>query len=324
MAEGQRAGSRALSLFATPLNGRLLRAHAGRERMRLMEAHAAVGAVPESTVRAALANLCEVGALERVRPGPSPRSQATALTAFGEDLLILADELEVWLALAPGGPIELGGEEGSAAVRALASGWSAALVRQLAVGPVTLAELDVPVSGISYPMLERRIAWMREIGLIEGLERQGRAIPYVATDWLRRAIAPLSVSGRCERRHLPEATPPISEVEVESAFLLTLPLTRLPRRAHGTCILVVHTGAGRGLPPAEQLSGVTVEVERGLVESFGTDLVSGPPTWALGTPEAWLDAVIDGELGTLRIGGTAPRLATELVAALHRALFVER
>lgn len=315
----QRAGSRALSLFANPLNADVLRAHL-EEPQRLFGVQAAVGPFPESTVRAAISNLCEVGALARENVGESPRAVQTNLTPAGRELLFLADELEVWLAHAPNGPIEPGGEEAKGAIKALAGGWSSTLIRELAGRPVTLSELNDAIPEVSYPQLERRINWMRMTGQIEPRQRDGRGTPYVVTDWLRRAIAPLSVSGRCERRHMEEETLPITEVEVEAAFLMAIPLAQLPPYTAGTCLLAAQAASGQGDP----LAGVTVEVGRGEVLSCGSRLAATPPTWAVGSPDAWLDAVIDGEIVDLRIGGERPQLALDLVAGLHNALFLDR
>lgn len=52
-----------------------------------------------------------------------------------------------------------------------------------------------------------------------------------------------------------------------------------------------------------------------------TDIQTGPPTWGVGTADAWLDAVIDGSIERLRIGGNDPQFALDLVAGLHTALF---
>jgi DNA-binding HxlR family transcriptional regulator len=320
----QRAGSSALLLFINPLNARVLRAHVAGRPSRLADVQAAVGPAPESSVRAAITSLCEVGALERSRVGGSPRAVATQLNPAGEELLFVAGELDAWLAHAPGGPIDPDSEEARGAIKALAGGWSTSLVRELAVHPVTLSELDEAIPEISYPMLERRINWMRRTGQIEAVQREGRGIPYIATDWLRRAIAPLCASGRFERRYLRDLTPPITEVEVEGAFLLAIPLARLPVHSRGTCLLAAKTSNDRDRPPAAQLSGVTVEVEGGEVRSFGPSLDVVPRTWAIGSPNAWLDAVIEGDIERLRVNGARPQLALDLVAALHAALFVER
>ena len=74
--EGEiRAGSRVLSLFENPLNARILRAHAAGPQ-RLAELPAKMVA-PPTTLRAALSNLRDVGALERRARGGS-RVPATA------------------------------------------------------------------------------------------------------------------------------------------------------------------------------------------------------------------------------------------------------
>lgn len=318
---GQRAGSRALSLFANPLNAAVLRAHLDGPQ-RLYEVQAAVGPSPEATVRAAISNLVELGALERGSAGGSGRAVATTLTPAGHDLLFLAAELDVWLEYAPTGPIEPGSEEAKGAIKALAGGWSSTLIRELAGSPVTLSELNDAIDGVSYPQLERRINWMRGTGQIEPRRRDGRGTPYVVTDWLRRAIAPLSVSGRVERRHIDDSSP-ITEVEIEAAFLMAIPLALLPPHAEGACLLAAQTDP-LPEPPDASLAGVTVEVVGGEVLSCGSSLAAAPPTWAVGNPDAWLDAVIDGEIVDLRVGGARPQLALDLVLGLHHSLFLGR
>ena len=46
-----------------------------------------------------------------------------------------------------------------------------------------------------------------------------------------------------------------------------------------------------------------------------------PSTWGLGAPDAWLDAVIDGDSSALRFGGAQPRLPLALAKGLHQELF---
>lgn len=320
-AGGLRAGSRALSLLANPLNTEVLRVHLDGPQ-RLYGVQAAVELSAESTVRAAIANLCEAEALVRESVGVSPRAALTSLSPAGRELLFLAGELDVWLAQAPNGPIEPGNEEAKEAIKALTSGWTTTLIRELAGNPVTLSELNEAIPEVSYPMLERRINWLRRTGLIEPVQRDGRGTPYVVTDWLRRAIAPLSVSGRCERRHFGDGVAPITEIEIESAFLMAIPLALLPGGAAGTCLLAAQADPREDDAPP--LAGVTVEVGQGEVLACGSSLDSAPASWAVGSPDAWLDAVIDGEVADLRIGGADPQLALDLVAGLHLALFSVR
>ncbi len=317
-----RAGSHVLSLFANPLTARILRAHADGP-LRLSALHAQIGWSPHTTLRAAVHNLCKVGALEKGGNGDSRPSAATALTPAGEEMILVADAIERWLAAAPSGPISPNSDEAKGAIKALAGGWNSTLMRALANRPSTLTGLDRVIPQVSYPSLERRLARMRATGQIEAVEAEDRGTPYIVTEWSRRAVAPLCVAGRCERRHMPEETAPITEVEVEASFMLTLPLAHLPPTANGTCMLAVQTASNGSQAEGHDLAGVTVEVRRGEVAACATEIDQSPPTWALGMAEDWLDVVIDGKLGRLRFGGARPQLAADLVNGLHFALFGE-
>lgn len=323
--EEVRAGSRALALFVNPLNARVLRAHAGAPR-RLSDVQEAIGWAAESTLRTAIANLCELGALDRQTVNRSPRAVATSLTHVGEELLSVAAVLDDWLARCPSGPISPESEGAKQAVKALAGGWNSTLIHEIANRPLTLNELSSSIVEHSYPTLERRISWMRMTGQVEQLPpERPRGTPYVVSDWLRHAVAPLAASGRCERRHMDPREVPIPQAEVETGFLLAAPLALLPEGAHGTCLLAAQTGGLAG-PVASRdddphLAGVTVTVEHGKVTGCLSDIATKPPSWAVGTLDAWLDALIDGEIAELRIGGADPHLALDLIAGLHNALF---
>lgn len=315
-----RAGARVLSLFANPLNTRILRAHSGSSR-RLTELRRELGWAPEATVRAAVNGLLEGGALVKRAEEGGRRVGSTSLTAAGEEMLAVADDLEAWLAACPQGTIAIDDDAAKVAVRALADGWSSAVMRELAAAPLALTELSARIPDLSYPALERRLNWMRQTGQLAPVERQGRGVPLAPTDWLRRALAPLCRAGRCEIRHLPDS-PPVTAVEVEAAFLLTLPLVRLGAEVSGRCLLAVLVdGEGDGKRP---LVGVEVEVEGGEISAGPAERPSEPENWALGSTEPWLDAVLDGGTDGLRIGGADPDLAAALVRGLHEFVFVDR
>jgi DNA-binding HxlR family transcriptional regulator len=318
-----RAGTRVLSLFVSPLTARVLRAHVDGPK-RLVDVQTAVGMAAESTVRATISNLCEVGAIMKEAVGNSAQAVETMLTATGEEMVAVADVIDAWLARAPGGPIPPDGEGAKTAVKALAGGWSSTLMRALASHPFTLTELSALIPTVSYPSLERRVMWMKMTGQIEPTEREGRGTPYAVTDWLRQSIAPLCVAGRCERRHMIGETGPITSVEIETSFLLATPLVPLPDHATGACMLAVQTDPIGPDDKDPGLAGVTVEFEQGQVRSCVPEVDSAPQTWAVGAPEAWLDTVIDGRIDDLRIGGARPQLALDLVTGLHHALFADR
>jgi DNA-binding HxlR family transcriptional regulator len=315
-----RAGGRTLSLFATPLNGVILRALAGAP-LRQADLRAAAGSPPQTTLRGHLANLVEIGAIEKRKRDESSAVVDYGLTALGDELLFVADTLEAWLARAPDGPVALDSNQGKGAIKALTVGWGSTILRALGGCPRSLTELDRLIDGYSYPALERRLAIMRGTGQIEVLPARGKRTLYRVTDWTRHAVAPLTAAGRCEGRHMSPRTAPVTEVEVEAAFLLSLPLVKLPKDVEGACLFAVQTGqAGNGGRPA--LSGVRVKVEGGRLVSCVSELERDPSTWALGTVETWLDCVIDGNLDRLHFGGVkSPRLARDFVQGIHDALY---
>lgn len=312
----RRAGTHLLSLFATPLNGLILRALAERP-LPSSALREAVGWPAPSTLRGNLESLVALGALTMRRREGKPHLYDSSLTSLGKELLGVADVIETWLMDAPAGPIKLGDGAAKAAIRALVDGWDPMIVRALAPRPLALVELNDLISDVSYPTLSRRLAAMHLVGQVERRKLEGPRRVYRVTDWLRRAVAPLGVAARCELRHLREMVAPVSWVEVESAFLLALPLVSLPEAVGGTCTLAVDTGISSG---RSRFAGAQVEVRDGRVTSCSTRLVENPSTWALGTVESWLNAAIADDSTGLRAGGKTPDLPMGIVAAIHETL----
>jgi len=318
-AEEGRAGSKVLSLFANPLHVEVLRVHA-RGPQRVSKLPEEIGWSAPTTLRAAVATLSDAGALDRATSGTSYAVE-NRLTPAGEEMLFVAEVLEAWLADAPDGPIPLDSKAARGAIKALAGGWSSTLVHTLAARSYSLTQLARLIPGSSYTSLGRQLGRLRLTRQVARERGDGRSTPYVATDWLRGAIAPLCAAGRCERRHMRDVAAPISHVEIEAAFLMSLPLVSLPATANGTCVLAVHTGARQQRQPQGGPAGVTVAIARGQVTACEVGVGDQPPTWALGAPETWLDGVIDGNFKDLRFGGVNPRLALVLVKSVHLALF---
>jgi DNA-binding HxlR family transcriptional regulator len=238
------------------------------------------------------------------------------LTGPGRELLFVAGALESWLGRAAERPLPIDSGAAKAATKALTEGWSSTMVRALAAGPLSLTELDGVIGSFSYPSLERRLAAMRLAGLVEAQPANGRGRPYGVTEWLRRGVAPLAGAARWERRHLPRQTAPVGRLDIEAAFLLTLPLLQLPAKLSGTCRMAAEIPDGDG----RRLAGATVEVERGRIASCATQLQAGAGAWALGSPAAWLNAVIESDVDCLELGGDR-RLAMALLSGLHGVLF---
>jgi DNA-binding HxlR family transcriptional regulator len=310
-----RAGTTALTLLATPINVHVLRSLA-EESMSLMDLRRAAGSPPQTTMRGHMRTLTETGALTRRRQNEFPGALDFELTAIGRELWEVAEVVQSWLSAGPEGPIELGTTLAKNAIKALAAGWSSNMVRALAARPLSLTELNALISSLNYPSLERRLAAMRLVGLIKRQPGKGRGTPYIVTDWLRRAIAPLAAAARWERENAAPETVPIRRLDAEAGLLLTVPFVRLDAGVTGSCRLAVDTGTGS----EQRLAGVTVEVERGKVASCVARLEGAQNAWAIGPPSAWIAAVIDREPDRLELGGDED-LSRGLIDGMHRGLF---
>lgn len=316
-----RAGGTVLSLIAAPLSVPILRAH--REGpLRLPALRERIGGAAQTTLRGQVGNLRGIGALERQVRGGMPYTVENELTDLGEEVLTVAGVVEAWLARAPQGPIPLGSEAAKGAIRALVGGWGSTMLRALAARPLSLTELSSVINDHSYPALERRLSAMRAARQLEPRPDGERgAKPYGVTEWTRQAVAPIAAAGRCECRYLAQSTDPLTRIDIEAIFLLAVPLVDLDVTHSGACLLAVDTGSGGSGQPTDRLAGVHVEVEGGTIATCSSRLEYDPPTWALGSTSAWVDAILEGKTKLLRIGGGRTRLAKDLIERLHDSLF---
>ena len=310
-----KAGSCSLSLFATPGIGSLLTALEARPTA-LGELRAAVDHPPQTTMRSQLRELAELGVVERRREAEFPRSVGFELTAKGRDLLAVAGVLEHWLGSAPRGPMPFDDACAKRTVKALVDGWDAGIVTALATRPLSLTQLDGEISALSYPSIERRLTAMRDSGLVESCESEGRGVLRRPTSWLRHAAAPLAAAARFERTHLEGSRE--AEVDVRALLMLALPIVDPPEEATGTAMLVTQRRSPENERPVPE--GVTLEVAGGTLLGCAPTVEEGTPSWALGVPDAWLEVIVDGAASRLRFGGEEPKLATHLAVAIHDAL----
>jgi DNA-binding HxlR family transcriptional regulator len=310
-----RAGTYALSVLAVPLNVHVVRA-LEQEQTSLIDLRRAVGSPPQTTMRSHLRTLTDLGVLERRRQNEFPGSLDYELTRPGRELLAVAVLLQAWLADSPQGPLSLGGDAAKKAVKALIDGWSSAIVRALAAGPLSLTDLSRLISSLNYPSLERRLAAMRQTGQVEPQLGKTRATPYVVTDWLRRSVAPLAAAARWERRHVPDSTMPIARIDIESAFLLAVPLATVGNEASGSCRLAVEVrNGGHDLG----LAGVQIGLKDGRVESCFARLEGSVDASISGTVSSWIRAVAERDADGLEIGGES-RLGCGVLEGLNMAM----
>jgi DNA-binding HxlR family transcriptional regulator len=281
-----------------------------------MDLRRAAGSPPQTTMRGHLRALTEAGILERRRQNAFPGSVDLELGRPGRDLMAVAGTLQHWLAMSPEGPLELGAPASKSSIKALVEAWSTGVVRALAARPSSLTELSSIITQLSYPSLERRLGSMRLAGQIEPCPGSGRGTPYKVTDWLRRAVAPLAAAVRWERQYLPDDTAPIAKIDIESAFLLTVPLLSVPSEHSGSCRLAVESPNGNG---KSRLAGVMVRVDDGRIVSCVSRLEGDAEAWASGSAAAWLRAVTEDDPDQLELGGDCS-MASSMLGGLHSAL----
>jgi len=233
-----------------------------------------------------------------------------------DEIFFVRFAAEQWLQKAPGGALRIGSEEADAAVLALAEGWSETVVHALATRPLTLTELGRAVGGPGRAGLECRLAAMRGAGLVEARPGDVEGALYAATDWLRAGIAPLVAAARFEHHFDPVELPKIESLDVEAAFLLTLPLIGLPAELTGVCRLVVELPRVEVILPA----GVMARVEGGRVVSCTARLEEKADAFATGPPTAWMDAVINPPASRVIPEGDEA-LVRALLEGLHDVLF---
>lgn len=252
--------------------------------------------------------------LERpLRMGPGHEFK---ITPGGREMLFVAFVAERWLQSAPRGPLRFDSEEAEVAVAALVDGWSSTAMHALARGPLSLAELDRAIEGPSRAALKRHIVAMQSTGQVETRLSEGNEPSYAVTDWLRAGIAPLAAAARLEQRKPVEDLAPIASLDVEAAFLLTLPLLELPREISGSCRLAVEVDGAR----ETELAGVTAVVEGGRIASCTAGLAEEVDAWGIASAEDWLDTVIEPDAKRVRTGGDR-YLARALLGGLHAKLF---
>jgi DNA-binding HxlR family transcriptional regulator len=315
-----RAGGTVLSLLAGPLCAPILRAHLDGP-LRLPDLRERMGGAAQTTLRGQVGNLRALGALERHVRSSMPYTVENELTGLGHAIVGVADLVETWLARAPQGPIALGSEPGKSAIRALVAGWDSTMLSVLAAGPLSLTELDGAVADVSYPSLERRLSAMRAARQVEMTpDGAGAGKPYSVTKWTRQAVVPLMAAGRCEREHLPAASEPLTQSDVETLLLLAAPLAELPTGAGGSCLIAVGDADGDGEEDEGVRAGVTVEIERGEVVSCTPGPGSRHAALAMGGVELWTAAILDGRFEGLEVDGGDPGLAGALLQGVRQAL----
>jgi len=261
----------------------------------------------------------ELDLLKASRRREFPTKAEYRLTEAGHSLLKVVPFLQAWLEEAPDGPTPLDSIAGKSRTKALIGGWSSSIVRAVAARPLSLTELNMLIPRISYPSLERKLRAMRDAKMVEPRPANSNGVPYKATDWLRRAVIPLTSAVAWELQ-VPQPAAAISCIDVEAAFMLAIPVMSLGPRITGRCRLSVQ--ARRGGVPAS--AGVLVGIEKGRVVSCSSNLEGDTHVSISGSPVAWLRQMNGGPRGELEIDGNRSLAAkvTEALQAIPKTLAV--
>jgi DNA-binding HxlR family transcriptional regulator len=311
-----RSGTTALSLLSAPLNVHVLTALEDQE-LALLDLSRMVGHPPATTMRSYLRTLADLGVVARRQESGFPGTVAYSLAQPGEQFLRVAGAVQNWLNESPNGPAALGEPAAKSAIKALAEGWNASIVRVLAARPLALTELAKLITSISYPTLERRLAAMRRAGQLRARrdDRASRGTPYEVTPWLCRAIAPLAMAVAWERESAAARFKSMSRIDIEALFLLALPLLALPDEASGRCRLAVEMRSD----PQPEYAGAVVTIESGRPVSWTSRLEGDSDAWVSGSASSWLSWMNGRCESPLELGGNG-RLARTVAEAVGQAV----
>jgi hypothetical protein len=124
----------------------------------------------------------------------------------------------------------------------------------------------------------------------------------------------LTTAAGWERRFIPEPTPGIGRLDVETAFLLSIPLIVMSPKLNGTCRLSVEVRGGS----TPVLAGVLIDIDQGKVVSCTSCLDGDVQASASGTAFSWMRQMNGGPSGQLTMGGNfaLAQAVTEALRAL--------
>lgn len=152
-------------------------------------------------------------------------------------------------------------------------------------------------------------------GLVEARTSPGGGTPYGLTDWARRGVLPLASAVNCERMHMQVRAAPVTQIDIEAAFMLATPVVGVAPEASGSCRLEVDPEPDR----SRERVAIAVAVEAGRVVACDSELGRAPTATASGSASRWFGAVKEGTANLLSFDG-ARQLSEGLVVGLHTAL----
>lgn len=307
-----------LRLFRPELNRAILVEALAIRPMTVSHMCAQLMLESDTTLRVQLDQLEEVGVVAN-HGGGLVSGGEFRLTAAGDDLLEVMALTGAWLTRNPSRSLSPMSDASWRAYTALGDGWEISLIQHLLVQPSTKSELRATIPSLGTQKLKRMLRRLRGADLLELLDGSDLAVPcYGLTHWCRQAITVLVAIAHWERAHLDGGAEPVVASDGAIALLASLPLILLPTDASGICAFTVEV---ERTDPSPRSSAVWARLVAGRVTTCASGSSLTPPdAWVHGRIDDWLDAIINGRPGALRLGGNTG-LAESALLGLHEELF---
>ncbi len=288
----------------------------GAERKHQDELHPAGKPLAASTVSECLHRLVAGGlAIER-RESPRTPHRTYQLARQGAEARPFREAAAHWEVRASPACAESSLIPGGTALRLLADRWNLPIMGCLAAGSRGRGQIARWTTGLPEATLDRRLARLRELGLV--LRKRRRGFPAQVEYQLAPAARSLAAIAlppiRWEWRWGSPARPRIA-CDLAGLARLISPLVRIDPRVSGVCELTVRSASA--LQPT-----TTIAVRDGRIAVLAPSPRQPADARAQAAPLAWCDALIGGRPRGLELAGST-ELIGELVAALHRTLSID-
>jgi DNA-binding HxlR family transcriptional regulator len=289
--------------------------------LRTKELTARVPGYGTRTVYRYVARLVEIGAIERDEKRGVPSKVVHYLTEpCGVELgKLVEDYATATLETLPGGgfvPHTWG------TLTLIADLWETGMYDELAGGPCTATELARVGHELSFHQVSRRTNLYLAGGLIQEAQDGRRRRHYELTEEARQATALIAGLGRWRERHVvPEGEPGLTEAEAAGVLRAALPLVVLPQHA-GECFELAVVRTGRS--PCEESEVVGAQVLGSGAVTCNAEAPARSDGWGRGMVGDWLQALLQGGMGKVRVGGSDAALVKTAVGEMHAALWTHR
>jgi DNA-binding HxlR family transcriptional regulator len=257
------------------------------------------GYAPRTIYRYA-GKLTELEVIEREEePGVPSKVVHTLTDPCGSELYTLVNRFaDASLTRLPDGRIDA---HAWASLGLLADLWETGMVEELSCEARSPTELSRGPHGLSYHQVNRRAGLFKTSGLLSEREAVGRRRCYGLTEKTRRTIGLIVGIARWRHHHVAaDDEEGMTPAEMATSLRTALPLVKLPRH-RGKCLrLHVLT--------EDEAAGGEGECVYAEVEEDGTvhSCAESPADidgWGRGKVEAWIPALLDGQMQKVLIGG---------------------